>query len=211
MVEKTNFEDLSDLEDFVEDKAPTVRTERIKNFKWEKEPEINNVFAEAFLGCEINLRQCAKKILNFEYPHENTSHGLLSLKKPRASVHVHHGGKLIVIGMPSLEAAKLVLRKCARRIQRIHKNALFGCFNVTQSFGSGKLRQCLDLEKMAKSNKFAIFNPEINSSLLFQKNGSKMTVYKNGTITCSSVSSGAFFDAFEDLLRNFNQFLIKSF
>lgn len=178
--------------------------------KWEQPPALYNVFASVDLGVALDLRRCAKLVDNFEYPHENTAQALLSLKSPRAAVNVHLSGKLNVIGQPSVAAAKVALRRSARKIQRAHKDVRFRHFAVTQLSASAKLPYRLDLSLLHKrypENTF--YDVELTQSLRMELGEARLTIYANGRVICQSRSADSMVDAYRIVEDEFESLAVK--
>lgn len=170
---------------------------------YEEIPKVYNVFVETHVGTKIDLLKCAKNLSNIIYPYENTAHAIISIRKPKSTVNVHMNGKLTAIGLHSELHGKIVMRKCARKIQKVHPQAVFKTFRVTQQSATAKLSFSPNLEKIAeKAPEKTFFNSEINRSLSYNIGDFKFLVNRTGKIVCNSTNYNGLYKAFEDISKD---------
>jgi TATA-box binding protein (TBP) (component of TFIID and TFIIIB) len=155
-------------------------------------------------GSDIDLRTCARAVANFEFPHEGTPHGLMRLRNPKAACTVFSNGTMSVIGMKTETVAKIALRKCARKIQKVIPTVKFLRFNVVNVRGSARCPFEIHLESFADDHiGEALYEPELDgvsrSALSFAMREPKadFTVYHTGTIQGTARSRGEFYQGMD--------------
>ena len=145
---------------------------------------IQNVVSTVNVGCQLNLQDIATRGINVEYNPQRFRALIMRLKEPRTTILVFHSGKLVCTGAKSEELSKKAARRCARKIQKLGYNVVFGEFKIQNIVCSCDLGFRIRLQDMRGD-----YDPELFPGLTYRmSNGVVVNVFRSGKIVITGAS-----------------------
>lgn len=134
--------------------------------------EINNITAtgqlivKSTIKQQFNLKEIANKIWNCEYnPRQNFNMLKIRLRSPRATCLLYANGKVVIVGVKSIEQAQEAGNKLARKIAHAKKtNIKFddGEMTIHNIVASTTLGYRVDFESLVLSRRLkTVYEPQL--------------------------------------------------
>ena len=167
------------------------------------EVKITNVVSMFYVGCNLNLKEIAKKLnekgnYNFEYNSKKFNALKLRLKEPKTIALIFDSGKIVVTGAKNEEDSKKAAKEFTKIIRSTGYEVKFKDkdFSITNMSGTYNLgfnirlnKLCVNLCKESKKNpkekrNIVHYEPEKYCGLTYKITNPKLTsvIYETGKI-----------------------------
>ena len=150
--------------------------------------DIINIVTAFYVGCQLNLRQIAKKGMNVEYKHGKI---IMKIKSPKATAFIEASGKIKCFSASSSENAYAASRRFARILQKIGFKTRLCNYKVINVVGKMRVPFSIDIENFYLTcPKETSYEPEIINGLIYRIKNPKATlkIFNSGTILAFSDS-----------------------
>ncbi|XP_063338337.1 uncharacterized protein LOC134633421 [Pelmatolapia mariae] len=146
-------------------------------------PVICNVISTVDLGCCLDLKFIARRMWNVQYKPQYFSGIIARIREPKATATIFQSGKIICLGIKSVEESRLAARKFARKLQKLGFPVRFLNFKIQNivAFCQAFPVDLAELQKVHKGQ--CSYQPELyNGLVLDQINGIRVSVFSAGCI-----------------------------
>ncbi|KAK8870919.1 hypothetical protein M9Y10_008832 [Tritrichomonas musculus] len=134
-------------------------------------PVVSNLVACVQFGCEFDLYKIAQTVRNAEYRPRRFPAAILHILEPKATALIFKPGKMNIVGTKTRDDAYLAAQKFGRIMRKLNYKVKLQDFKITNIVASGSCNFRVGLEAIASNSmisKFAKYNPEIFSGLIFK-------------------------------------------
>ncbi|KAK5905444.1 hypothetical protein CgunFtcFv8_001408 [Champsocephalus gunnari] len=153
-------------------------------------PKLQNVWASVKLGCSLDLKTIARQLWNVQHMTQKNYILFMRVREPPATVMIHRNGTLVVIGAKSPGSARVVARRCARKIQKLCVPVRFLDFRITNMMATS-CSLPVNLQELALYHPCS-YEPELFPGLFFRGfPGISVSIFATGKITVTGVKSEA--------------------
>lgn len=140
-------------------------------------PTISNVVCGANLNCRFDLKLIAGQARNVVYNPKRFPATIIRLREPKTTGLLFESGKIQVLGVKSVDDAKLACRKFARMLQKLGYRPRLEDFNVQNIVAHADTKMLIRLEGLQYEHlEFCKYEPEFFPGLVYTILQPKMKV-----------------------------------